>query len=146
MKNFEKIMMIYRDEENKAAQKRMECQGLYEKQLRLLDELRRYESDYKKIFFDAATEGVRIEKIRNFNYFIEKLHALIDKQLENVNFERHNLDTATQIWETKRLQRRTLSKFDEKMAQKHRLAYTRMEQKQFDEIALRQYHRKDTYD
>ena len=146
MKNIEKIMTIYLDEENRAAQKYLECQNLYEKQLRLLNELRQYETDYKKRFFDTASDGVRIEKIKNFNYFIAKLQVLIDKQTEHVNHEKNNLDIANQVWQKKRLQRRTLGKLDEKMAQKQRKIYARKEQMQVDEIALRQHYRNDTYD
>ena len=146
MKNIEKIMSIYIDEENKAAQKCAECQQLYHKQLRLLEELRQYEADYKKNYLDTAKVGIRIENVKNFNRFITKLHTLIDKQIENLNHEKSNLEIATEIWQKKRLQRRTLTKLDERMAQKHRHAYALKEQKQFDEIALRQYRRKDIYD
>jgi len=145
MKNIEKVMAIYIDEENKAAQKCMECQELYHKQLCLLDDLRQYEVDYQRNFLEIANEGVRIEKIKNFNNFIRKLHVLIDKQTENVSVEKKNLDAATQIWQTKRLERRRLSKLDEKMAKKQRHAYAISEQKLSDEIALQQHRRNDTH-
>jgi len=146
MKNIDKIMAIYLDEENKAARKYMDCQEAYQKQLRLLDELRQYESDYKNKFLNTATEGVRIEKINNFNHFIGKLHTLIDKQRTNVVTEMKNLDIALQIWQQKQLERKTLTKLDEKMVLRQRHIHALKEQKQFDEIALRHHRRKETRD
>ena len=146
MKNIDKIIAIYLDEERKAAQKYTECQAAYQKQLRLLDELRQYETDYKKSFMGTASEGVRIEKINNFNHFIGKLHALIDKQSGNVAIEKKNLDIATQIWHQKQLERKTLTKLDEKMVFRQRHTQAMKEQKQFDEIAQQQHRRNETRD
>ena len=146
MKNIDKIMTIYLEEENMAAQNYIECQETYQKQLHLLDELRRYESDYQKNFLDTASAGVGIDKIKNFNRFIGKLHTLIDKQSGNVATEKKNLDAAMQIWQQKQLERKRLTKLDEKMTLRQRHIQALKEQKQYDEIALRQHRRNESRD
>lgn len=145
MNKIDRIKAIYFDEENKAAQKCMDCQEQYNKQLRLLEELRQYEADYQRKFLDIANKGVQIGKINNYKNFINKLHTLIDKQKERVNAEKKSLEMAIHIWQIKRLEQKRLSKLEEKMIQRHRNVYALKEQKMLDEIALRQHRQNDTH-
>lgn len=146
MKKLDKILAIYIDDENKAAQKCFECQEHYDRQLQLLEELQQYETDYKKQFLSTASDGVSVAKIKNYQIFIDKLRSLILRQRENVKAEKRNLDIATEVWQEKRLQRRTLDKLEERLRLKERHAHAKNEQKQFDEQAQRQFRRNGLHD
>jgi len=146
MKNIDKLLSVYLDKENKAAQRLMECRNAYQQQLRLLDELRQYEKDYKGSFSQTAMAGVKIERIQNFNLFIGKLRKIINNQIENVNVEMKKLEHATLQWQEKRLERKTLDKLDEKNLLNQRLSQTKKEQKQVDEIAMQLHRRREQYD
>jgi flagellar protein FliJ len=146
MKNIDKLLSVYLDKENKAAQRLMECRNAYQQQLRLLEELRQYEKDYKGSFSHIAMAGVKIEKIQNFNLFIGKLRKIIKNQIENVNIEKKKLEHATLQWQEKRLERKTLDKLDEKNLLNQRLSQAKKEQKQVDEIAMQLHRRREEYD
>lgn len=146
MKNIDKIISIYLDEENRAARELAERQNLYQKQLHLLEELRQYETDYKQNFSTVAISGVRIEAIRNYNTFIGQLRLLINRQMENVNAERRKLETATALWQEKRRERKTLNRLDEKMTTRLRHRLARREQQQLDDLAIQRHQRREQYD
>jgi flagellar export protein FliJ len=146
MKKLRKIISIYLDEENRAARGLVECRNLYQKQLHILEELRQYETDYKRNFSAQAMTGVRIEAIRNYNNFIEKLRALIARQLESVNAERRRVEIATTLWQEKRIERKRLDRLEEKVTTRVRHRQEKREQQQLDEIAIQRHQRRHWFD
>ena len=140
MKRIERIISIYRDEEQKATIKMVASQKKYDQQLRMYNELMQYSSEYKKNYSLSAENGISAGFIINYNNFMARLRQTIDQQSLNLDAAQRSLDAAIINWQTQRKKQTILEKLNIKLDKKRHYTDMQREQKALDDTISAKYH------
>lgn len=141
MKRIERIINIIFDEERKATTEMVNCQRHYDEQLRLLNELFSYESDYRVKFSSNASVGVSIENLHNYNNFMRHLKKTIEHQKSTVSDSKNKTEKSILLWQSRRKKRFSLEKLNSRLDAKEMNELSRLEQKEQDEMASYKFQR-----
>lgn len=107
-----------------------------------LDQLVVFREEYRQRYQHAASQGMSMTALRDYQAFLGKLEAAIKQQGEEVEQCRKRWETGQQAWQT---QKRKLSAYDT-LAKRHHQGEVRreakIEQREQDEFATQSFTRK----
>jgi flagellar FliJ protein len=126
--------------ERQALQAMATCQKELEMELRKVEQLKSYQSEYlnkqsqKNITYSSFD-------LQEFKRFIDQLDQTISQQGGIVELRRQTLDHKRKIWQSTRINSKAIHKVVDNLNVAERLQEDKTEQKLMDELSLRKTHK-----
>lgn len=112
-----------------------------DERLRLLTQ---YRMEYRERYLAAARQGIGPDGLRNFTAFIGKLDEAIAQQQQVLEEQRRATQAGQQQWMSERNRLRAFDTLSQRQQQQEQQRENRLEQRQSDEHAAKQFRPEDT--
>jgi flagellar FliJ protein len=136
-KRFQSVIKIASAHERQAATALGEAQAALQSQMARLEELLRYQEEYRLQFQRTGSLGVDARRIEDYCVFLDKLRQAIRQQQDMVEAAQQAVDERKQAWFSSRGKLKTYDNVMERFQTEERRQEDKREQKETDERAQR---------
>ncbi len=136
------VLSLAKEAEDQAALQLRAARGELQKRQAQLQALNSYRLEYMQQLKDKAGGHISVTFYQQFHKFIKQIDDAIEQQVNSVAEGQEMQQHRQQNWLQKQQKRKAVEQLLEKKAKAAEQRMVRLEQKQTDEFAMQQFHRR----
>jgi flagellar protein FliJ len=138
LRRFGGLLNVYRRREEGLARRMREADALAQRERAQLSNIEGIQSEYQKAFADAGRAGTSAQHLKNWQHFVRNLDSVHAEQVERTRRATGTRDEHHEAWLAQHRRVKGFETLAENLAAERDTAERRREQRQMDEIAMRQ--------